>query len=197
MESNCVASAYGGSKVILLGTTGSDFDKSNIYILDVATLKWTKGPSTPVFSGNACAVTGDQFIIWGGEAANLEKSDKTLIYNIKTKKWVTNFITPPRPTTTSPTSQPSPTSTQRVPVGTTAPSPSNMSSSDYKAVTIIIIATGALMTVILTTISVYIGLTKRLNASAKSRDPNDSLSERSCESAYSSTISLGVPTTSS
>jgi len=191
MESNCVVSAYGGSKVILLGTTG-DFDKSNIYILDVAIRKWTKGPSTPVFAGSACAVTGDQFIIWGGEDINLKKSDKTLIYNIKTKKWVTNFIAPPRPTTTSPISQPSPTSTQQVPIDTTAPNPSNMSSSDDKAVTIIIIVSGVLMTVILTTISVYIGLAKRSNAGAKSRGPNDSLSERSCESAYSSTISFGV-----
>ncbi|KAK3805907.1 MAG: hypothetical protein J3Q66DRAFT_422624 [Benniella sp.] len=190
MESNCVVSAYGGSKVILLGTTGLDFDKSNIYILDVTTRKWTKGPSTPVFGGSACAVTGDQFIIWGGEDVNVEKSDKTLIYNIKTKKWVTNFIAPSRPTTTSPTSQPSPTSTQQVPVDTTTPNPSNMSSSDDKAVTIIIIVTGALMAALLTTISVYIGLTKR--SSAGSRGPSDSLSERSSESAYSSTISLGA-----
>jgi len=59
------------------------------------------------------------------------------------------------PTTTSPTSQPQQTPTQQPDLGYT-------SSNDKKLVTIIIIVIGVLLAIILTAISVYIGISKRM-----------------------------------
>ncbi|KAG0364342.1 hypothetical protein BGZ54_007618 [Gamsiella multidivaricata] len=91
---HCLTPAYGGSKMILFG--GKDFDNGyrDIYVLDVATFTWTKGPD--IDQGNArdsaaCAFSNDQFIVWGGStrvnATQFIFNNKPLIYNLKTKSW--------------------------------------------------------------------------------------------------------------
>ncbi|KAK3815150.1 MAG: hypothetical protein J3Q66DRAFT_205539 [Benniella sp.] len=143
--------AYGGSKMVLLGYD-VNADKGVLYIFDVVKRTWKVAPATDYRGGGACAVTGDQFIVWGGG----KYSNDTRVFNLKTKKWVKSYIAPPpRPTTTSPTSQLPQTPTQQPDLGDT-------SSNDKNLVNIIIIVTGALLAIILTAISVYIGILKEI-----------------------------------
>ncbi|KAF9365786.1 hypothetical protein BGX34_008246 [Mortierella sp. NVP85] len=94
----CFVSAYGGSKMVVF--SGKD-TQSAVYILDVATLVWKKGPSIPKLTFAACAVSGDQFILWSGHTTNStgqhEISNRTLLYSMKTETWVSDY-TPPPPT---------------------------------------------------------------------------------------------------
>ncbi|KAF9348308.1 hypothetical protein BGX34_002558 [Mortierella sp. NVP85] len=164
VEWNCIAPAYGGSKMVLLG---NDLFGENafVYIFDVINLTWKKGPSTKQIDQSACAVTGDQFIIWGGELAAGKVSDTTLVYNMKTDKWTTSFIAPLRPDTTTTTisysSPPSQTSMQDGSHTSNTPDHNDTTLSDKKLAIIIIIVTGVLLTIILTTMFVYLGLSKR------------------------------------
>ncbi|KAF9345959.1 hypothetical protein BGX34_004327 [Mortierella sp. NVP85] len=150
----CMVPAYGGSKMVLLGSD-VNANKGVIFIFDVVKRTWKGAPAIGYFGEGACAVTGDQFIVWGGWNDGPRQSNKTRVFNMKTEKWVTSFIAPPsRPTTTSPTSQLPQTPTQRPDLGNT---PSN----EKKLVYIIIIVVGALLAIILTAISVYIAVSKR------------------------------------
>ena len=157
---DCVVPAYGGSKMVLLGKNNVN-DNGVIYILDVVKRTLKGAPATGFLGIGACAVTGDQFIVWGGDNGS-KQSNETRVFNLKTEKWVTSYIAPPRPTTTSPTSQLSQTPTQHTPYATTDPDLGDTSSNEKKLVTIIIIVVGVLLAIILTTISVYIGISKRM-----------------------------------
>ncbi|KAK3806630.1 MAG: hypothetical protein J3Q66DRAFT_406764 [Benniella sp.] len=80
----CFIPAYGGTKMILFGTTLGD-----IYILDTATLTWTKGPRTKAPGaryGAACGVSNDDFVIWSGNAVG--------VFNLKELKWGSNYLVP-------------------------------------------------------------------------------------------------------
>jgi len=158
VEWDCVAPAYGGSKMVLLGR---NYFTNNgvIYILDVVKRTWKGAPATGFLGAGACAVTGDQFIMWGGDDKHDKQSNETRVFNLKTEKWVTSYIAPsPRPSTASPTTT-SPTSQQ---TPTQQPDLGDTSSNDKKLVNIIIIVIGALLAIILTAISVYIGISKRM-----------------------------------
>ena len=149
---DCGASAYGGSMMVFtsyeVGSVGN-----TVYILDVVKQTWKKGPPIPgeSRSGSSCAVSGDQFIVWGGSVyegcANI-----TRVFNIKTEKWVLKYTPPPpRPTTTNlPPSQPEPNDT---------------SSSEKRLVIIIVAVTGTLLAIIL-------GLIFRLYRRMRQLDPN-------------------------
>ncbi|KAK3815153.1 MAG: hypothetical protein J3Q66DRAFT_370493 [Benniella sp.] len=156
---DCVAPAYGGSKMVLLG---KNYITNNgvIYILDMVKRTWKGAPATGLLGVGACAVTGDQFIVWGGDNGS-KQTNETRVFNLKTEKWVTSYIAPPpRPTTASPTTT-LPTS-QLPQTPTQQPDLDNTSSNEKKLVTIIIIVTGALLAIILTAISVYIGISSRM-----------------------------------
>ncbi|KAK3815157.1 MAG: hypothetical protein J3Q66DRAFT_432918 [Benniella sp.] len=162
---DCVAPAYGGKKMVLLGRNYITHN-GVIYVLDVVKRTWKGAPVTGHLGSGACAVTGDQFIVWGGDDGS-KQSNETRVFNLKTGKWVKNYIAPPRPTTTSPTtisptSQLPQTPTQHTPYASTNPDLGDTSSNEKKLVTIIIIVTGALLAIILTAISVYIGISSRM-----------------------------------
>ncbi|KAG0235100.1 hypothetical protein BGX31_004351, partial [Mortierella sp. GBA43] len=97
----CLVPAYGGSRLVLFG--GFDLSKNDqlgdIYVFDVDTLTWTKGPDTATKDrrhASACAVSGDHFISWGGiGSSNYALMTTTLIYNLKTNQWTTSYIAPP------------------------------------------------------------------------------------------------------
>ncbi|KAF9197792.1 hypothetical protein BGZ49_001629 [Haplosporangium sp. Z 27] len=96
-RSACMVSAYGGSKMILFGglTDQSNSVLSDIYILDTATMNWTKGADAGVSSARAetsCAVTNDLFVSWGGGGVNtVITSNLTIIYNIKLDSWQSTY----------------------------------------------------------------------------------------------------------
>ncbi|KAF9345960.1 hypothetical protein BGX34_004328, partial [Mortierella sp. NVP85] len=149
---DCVAPAYNGSKMVLLGRDYIN-QKGVIYILDVVKQTLKGAPATGFLGIGACAVTGDQFIVWGGDNGS-KQSNETHVFNLKTEKWVTRYIAP-RPSPTSQLPQPPQTPTQQPDLGDT-------SSNEKKLVNIIIIVIGALLAIILTAISVYIGISKRM-----------------------------------
>jgi len=180
---NCLASAYGGSKMVIFGSIqGLPYKQSAMFIYDLTNLTWKRLPSNGIPHGGACAVTGDQVIVWGGENTKGTLTSTTHVFNLKTEKWVSNYIAPPQPTVTakiSHTSQLSPTSTQRVPYTTNNSSLNDTSSSDKKLVTIIVIVTGVLLATILTVIFVYLRVSKRSKVDTRSTSPDGSSSDSS------------------
>ncbi|KAK3816552.1 MAG: hypothetical protein J3Q66DRAFT_401694 [Benniella sp.] len=146
---DCGASAYGGSMMIFVTyTSGTLATPSTVYILDVIKQTWKQGPSIPEDPGlgresSSCAVSGDQFIVWGG-VFDATYANTTRVFNIKTNKWVSRYIPPPppppRPTRTT-TLQPSQSPASILESG-------NTTSSDKKSV-IIVAVIGALLAIIL------------------------------------------------
>ncbi|KAG0243990.1 hypothetical protein BGX31_010025 [Mortierella sp. GBA43] len=105
-NSPCLVPADGGKKIIMYGgySTLLHTTFSDLYILDVATLTWTAGPSLPIENsryGASCGVSNDQLIVWGGafmDAASVFTASSTpLIYNLKTNKWVSAYTAPSKP----------------------------------------------------------------------------------------------------
>ncbi|KAF9123087.1 Multiple epidermal growth factor-like domains protein 8 [Mortierella sp. 14UC] len=97
VEAPCIVPAYEGTKVILFGgLRANDTTIADIYILDVPSLKWTKGRSAPgTRVSMACAVAGDNFIVWGGESKPENKAaplGTPMIYNINTGQWVQKYV---------------------------------------------------------------------------------------------------------
>ncbi|KAF9127946.1 hypothetical protein BGW39_005457 [Mortierella sp. 14UC] len=94
-RSSCFVPAYQGTKMVLFGgLTTTLVTLGDIYILDVATLTWTRGPDgglTVARFESACAVTNDYFISWGGTNLAATNTATTVVYNIKTASWTTNF----------------------------------------------------------------------------------------------------------
>ncbi|KAF9156613.1 hypothetical protein BG015_003581 [Linnemannia schmuckeri] len=113
---HCLVEAYNGTKIVLFGgvnqTSGG---LSDIYILDVATLKWTQGKPGGAGVGRAnaaCAVTNDRFVAWGG-ATRINgnfvavTTSATVVYDFIQNKWITTF-SPLRTNTSSPDPEPDP-----------------------------------------------------------------------------------------
>jgi hypothetical protein len=148
----CMVSAYGGSKIAFY----TPHDVLNaVFILDVATLSWTK--SSPVLGtyGSACGVSGDQLIIWGGTMANGNATDMTLVYDMKAGTWSTTYTAPLLSTPTS-------------------ASTSN-NGRDVKLIIIIVVATVALLVMIMIAAFVFHRQTRRFNPTS----PDDSTSNSS------------------
>ncbi|KAK3815154.1 MAG: hypothetical protein J3Q66DRAFT_370494 [Benniella sp.] len=60
---DCVAPAYGGKKMVLVGKTMTTPEEGVIYILDVVKRTWKRAPATGLIGTGACAVSGDQFLV--------------------------------------------------------------------------------------------------------------------------------------
>ncbi|KAF9365791.1 hypothetical protein BGX34_008251 [Mortierella sp. NVP85] len=111
-EGNCMVSSSSGSKVVLFGggIQGENPTIGDIFILDVPTLTWKKGPSVSPEDARrscACAISNDYFIAWGGQVRAdrpvIAPKQTTIIYDLKTDKWVSDYIAPTTiPTTTNP-----------------------------------------------------------------------------------------------
>ncbi|KAK3819526.1 MAG: hypothetical protein J3Q66DRAFT_398973 [Benniella sp.] len=165
---NCGAAAYNGTKLIHIGRTLGGI--TSVYIMDVVKRTWMRGPIAPSLFYSACAVTGDQFIVWGGDFYDGPETNKTYAFNMKTEKWVSRYIAPPpRSTTTTFASQ---TPTQPIPSTTAISVPGNTSSNDMKLVTIIVIVTGTLMAIILGSIFRYHKRTRQFNSCDQRTNPD-------------------------
>ncbi|KAF9356471.1 hypothetical protein BGX26_005204 [Mortierella sp. AD094] len=86
---------YGGFASSTTNTSGPPYN--DIYILDVATFVWTRGSSSTTDTGRggqACAVSGDYLIVWGGFNV-LASGTLAMVYNIKTDTWTNSYSPPP------------------------------------------------------------------------------------------------------
>jgi len=112
-SSACFVPAYGGSNMILFGgfKLGNASVHPNIYVLDVATMKWTRGLDVALNEQSveaACTFSNDQFIAWDGRATG-KPLNSTVVYNLKTSRWVPLYTAPEHLTATNGTpSTPSP-----------------------------------------------------------------------------------------
>jgi hypothetical protein len=111
-QSHCMVPAYGGSKMVIFGGIDQSGEAlGDVYILDMETLRWTKGTegSPEVARGNTvCAVTNDLFVAWGGCDSNVNPLVKnlTVVYNMMTGTWQNFYapiqgLTPPGPGSTN------------------------------------------------------------------------------------------------
>ncbi|KAF9931284.1 hypothetical protein FBU30_010513 [Linnemannia zychae] len=98
VKSACFIPAYNGTRMVLFGgLTNSSAAVGGIYFLNISSMAWTLGQAVPSEQnrfGMACAVSGDNFIIWGGQGVTSEgtvKSGTPLIYNMYTSNWTTQF----------------------------------------------------------------------------------------------------------
>lgn len=64
------------------------------YILDVPSKTWIQGPSANTRLYSACAIVGDQFVVWGGSDGKSTIDGPPIIYSFSQKKWVEQY-TPP------------------------------------------------------------------------------------------------------
>ncbi|KAK3839940.1 MAG: hypothetical protein J3R72DRAFT_476127 [Linnemannia gamsii] len=102
---HCMVEAYNGAKMILFGGFVNGQYLDDIYILDVASLKWTKGtPGGPTVARRlaSCAVTNDLFVVWGGAitdpqtmAMTAVSQNVTIVYNLKTNQWQDTYSPDP------------------------------------------------------------------------------------------------------
>jgi hypothetical protein len=163
---SCLVSAYGGSKIALFSRRDT---QSAVYVLDLATLRWKKGPSIPVLTFATCAVSGDQFILWSGySTSNDSISNKTIVYDMKNESWVLNYIVP-SPSSPGRIALPSTTpSTQD-----TVPNPGDTSSTGEKPHVIVAIAIGVLLAISAALVFTYLRVTKRMKADGQNADDNE------------------------
>ncbi|KAG0378374.1 hypothetical protein BGX24_003987 [Mortierella sp. AD032] len=130
---HCMVEAYNGTKMILFGGYDtSDTYYDDIYILDVASLKWSKGtPGGPTVARRraSCAVTNDLFVAWSGGIKDPVTSfmmavsqNITIVYNLKTNQWQDTYspdpYVPPPPTVTTPSKSGTGTGRGSNPTGT-------------------------------------------------------------------------------
>ncbi|KAF9349323.1 hypothetical protein BGX34_001855, partial [Mortierella sp. NVP85] len=162
----CFVPAYQGTKMVLFGT---NFQKSAVYILDVATRSWKVGPSIPEVFLSACGVSGDQFIVWGGMSNNTA-TDRAFVYNMASETWTSSYTAPPRISETNlPTSPPSP---QDRTTDISTPESGITSLSETSLVIIIVVFTCVLLVIMLTGIFVFLRRTKRSNLSSLHTNSN-------------------------
>ncbi|KAK5823558.1 hypothetical protein F5H01DRAFT_410381 [Linnemannia elongata] len=98
----CMVSAYSGNKMLVFGGGVNGSEVGTLYILDVPTMTWTRGPSSQPRKGMACAVAGNNFVVWGGISWNNSGEFVSLpstptVYNINTGQWTPQFVATRRP----------------------------------------------------------------------------------------------------
>jgi hypothetical protein len=166
----CVASIDGGKKLIVAGgySRFSSGSLSDLYILDIATLTWTVGPSIALEQmrdAAACGVSNNQLIIWGGvfndPQSSLIVGTTPLVFDITANKWTTSYNAPPKPTSSS-------TSVSQTPTGSTptsSPSTTPTNGDDGGSLVIIILAIviGVLIVVLIAGGLWYRSRSKRTN----------------------------------
>ncbi|KAG0079755.1 Negative regulator of mitotic exit, partial [Podila epicladia] len=100
----CLTPVDNGRKVVVFG--GDTFDNvtlHDIYVLDVETWKWSRGPDAPLADARAvpsCAVSNDMFVAFGGYVRDptYHTNQRLLVvYNLKTNAWVDRFTYTPIP----------------------------------------------------------------------------------------------------
>jgi hypothetical protein len=105
---SCLVSVSGGTKMALFGGVNRENTATigDIYVLDLTTKGkegWIKAPVDSKQKlliaryGAACGSTGDQVIIWGGNALVGYRQfqcpkQQTLVFNVKTMKWTDRYV---------------------------------------------------------------------------------------------------------
>ncbi|KAF9914912.1 hypothetical protein BX616_007313 [Lobosporangium transversale] len=101
-RANCMAINDDASKIVVFGghTLNADISSatysSEIFVLDVNSKEWKKGPNANEPRGYAaCTLVGDQFVVWGGERNRAEAPfGSVLVFDLTQFAWVTTYKAP-------------------------------------------------------------------------------------------------------
>ncbi|KAF9567711.1 hypothetical protein EC968_003170 [Mortierella alpina] len=93
----CMVANDDGSKVVVFGgrLDNGGYAK-DLWVLDVATLTWTQGPSwvEPRIS-TTCTVAGSMFIAWGGSNGLRTVDGTAILYDLDQGQYVSAYVPPP------------------------------------------------------------------------------------------------------
>ncbi|KAF9952521.1 hypothetical protein BGZ70_000582 [Mortierella alpina] len=189
---HCMVPAYKGTKMVVFGGRTKAGVRGSIFFLDVLEMKWSKGPDADPSqhrSHMACAVAGDNLVIWGGLDANDQpvKDDMVIfnmLFNVWTKEFIlpvappniTNYVPPPKPTMTE---TPTPTATPK-------------SGIDVKAATIGGGAAGGVLFFLFIGCLLYSRFRRRFQRQRSAPEKSERLSELDKQSDKNS-MSLDLP----
>ncbi|KAG0377368.1 hypothetical protein BGX24_006257 [Mortierella sp. AD032] len=93
---HCMAANDDGTKLAIYGGNNTDgtYD-GELWVLDLISSTWAQGLAGLPRAQAACAIAGDQFLIWGGrQNPNTVASSEMIIYDFKTSAYVKQY-TPP------------------------------------------------------------------------------------------------------
>ncbi|KAF8948546.1 Leucine-zipper-like transcriptional regulator 1 [Haplosporangium gracile] len=94
-EDACMVTDKDNNRVVVFGGQNTNGSLADIYVLDMKTLIWTRGPSIGTGRlGMACAIYNDGFLTWGGatETFLVDYPDTTpLVFNLTTMLWTDRY----------------------------------------------------------------------------------------------------------
>ncbi|KAG0055806.1 hypothetical protein BGZ83_007386 [Gryganskiella cystojenkinii] len=97
-DNHCMVSDATGSRLVVFGGLNQLVQPalSDIYVLDVASMQWKKGPdagSSVSRAAPSCGIDHDFFIVWGGGYGNTALTNNvTLLFNLQSMQWVHQFV---------------------------------------------------------------------------------------------------------
>ncbi|KAF9162289.1 hypothetical protein BGX21_008062 [Mortierella sp. AD011] len=92
----CMASSEDGNTVVVYGGGAAapvNFTGS-IYILDIPSGKWTRGPDGEVVVYVGCIIVGTQFLAWGGGNSDNTYTGPPVVFDLEKLTWVKNYTAP-------------------------------------------------------------------------------------------------------
>jgi hypothetical protein len=174
-----------GTKVVIYGgRLENGTVVGDISVLDTAAQTWTAVAIGPSRMYAACAVAGDQLIIWGGKAAdNLSPPAELIIYNFVTRTWVSQY-TPPTsyrdlkdPPTLTRTAAPWPVSTEKGVVGSADGGGKGLDTTASKSPPIGPIVGGVVVGVVIVCVGVFV-FRRRRQARGPGQEDSTSMDEK-------------------
>ncbi|KAF9137705.1 hypothetical protein BGX30_009984 [Mortierella sp. GBA39] len=94
-EDACMVTDKDNNRVVVFGGQDVNGSLSDIYVLDMKTLAWTRGPSIGTGRiGSACAMYNDGFLTWGGATDTFLVSypdTNPLVLNLTTMRWTDRY----------------------------------------------------------------------------------------------------------
>ncbi|KAF9314526.1 hypothetical protein BGZ91_005980 [Linnemannia elongata] len=94
-EDACMVTDKDNNRVVVFGGQNTNGSLSDIYVLDMNTLVWTRGPGSGTGRiGMACAMYNDGFLTWGGATETFlidYPGTAPLVLNLTTMRWTDRY----------------------------------------------------------------------------------------------------------
>ncbi|KAF9355470.1 hypothetical protein BGX34_010463 [Mortierella sp. NVP85] len=92
----CMAASENGTKIMIFGgLLDSKAVAGDIWVLDVPTLTWRRGPDSNVKrSMNACTIVDNTFISWGGYDGVQTADSSAILFDIPSMTFITEYSPP-------------------------------------------------------------------------------------------------------
>ncbi|KAF9904129.1 hypothetical protein EC991_003006 [Linnemannia zychae] len=95
----CMAISDDGTKLVVFGgrfyNTFEQWIMNELYVLDLTTMVWTRAQDYATSrTYSACTIADDTFISWGGSDTSSTSNEPAIIYDLKRKKYLSQFKGP-------------------------------------------------------------------------------------------------------